>query len=47
MIRPVALLLRSNDVIHSFWVPSLVGKRDLIPGEQTSLWFRADNGTGS
>ena len=29
---PVALSLRSDDVIHSFWVPTLAGKMDLIPG---------------
>jgi cytochrome c oxidase subunit 2 len=40
--RPVVLELRSADVIHSFWPPSLVGKRDLIPGYTSSLWFRAD-----
>jgi cytochrome c oxidase subunit II len=37
--RPVQLLLQSNDVIHSFWVPSLQGKRDLVPGHQTALWI--------
>jgi cytochrome c oxidase subunit 2 len=30
--RPVELVLTSRDVIHSFWVPSLMGKKDLIPG---------------
>jgi cytochrome c oxidase subunit 2 len=35
--RPVALELRSDDVIHSFWVPSLQGKKDLLPGYTTSL----------
>jgi cytochrome c oxidase subunit 2 len=35
--RPVALELGSNDVIHSFWVPSLQGKKDLLPGYTTSL----------
>jgi cytochrome c oxidase subunit 2 len=39
---PVMLRLESADVIHSFWVPSLGGKRDLIPGEKNTLWFRAD-----
>jgi cytochrome c oxidase subunit 2 len=37
--RPVQLLLQSADVIHSFWVPSLHGKRDLVPGHQTALWI--------
>jgi cytochrome c oxidase subunit II len=40
--RPVVIRLESRDVNHSFWPPSLVGKRDLIPGEQSSIWFRAD-----
>ena len=40
--RPVQLNLRSADVIHSFWVPSLSGKRDLIPGHDTRLWIQAD-----
>ncbi len=35
--RPVALELISDDVIHSFWVPSLNGKKDLLPGYSTSL----------
>ena len=40
--RPVALELRGADVIHSFWVPSLGVKRDMIPGRATSVWFQAD-----
>jgi cytochrome c oxidase subunit II len=39
---PVVMELASRDVIHSFWVPSLVGKKDLMPGYTRSLWFRAD-----
>ena len=34
---PVRITLDSNDVIHSFWVPSLAGKQDLIPGRETDL----------
>lgn len=34
--------LRAADVIHSFWAPTLAGKRDLIPGYESSLSFRAD-----
>jgi cytochrome c oxidase subunit 2 len=34
---PVRIILASNDVIHSFWVPSLAGKQDLIPGRQTDI----------
>jgi cytochrome c oxidase subunit 2 len=40
--RPVQLKLAANDVIHSFWAPNLNGKRDLIPGYKSSLWFTAD-----
>jgi cytochrome c oxidase subunit II len=40
--RPVLVTLRSDDVIHSFWVPSLAGKKDLIPGRESTLAFRAD-----
>jgi len=37
--RPVSLSLKSADVIHSFWVPQLGGKRDLIPGRVNFLTF--------
>jgi cytochrome c oxidase subunit 2 len=40
--EPVLVKLRSRDVIHSFWVPALHGKKDLIPGHSTSLWIQAD-----
>ncbi|HWF47081.1 MAG TPA: cytochrome c oxidase subunit II [Bryobacteraceae bacterium] len=40
--RPVEILGRSNDVIHSFWVPNLQGKRDLIPSRVTTEWIEAD-----
>ena len=36
---PVRIILRSNDVIHSFWVPSLAGKQDLIPGRENDISF--------
>jgi cytochrome c oxidase subunit 2 len=39
---PVALKAMSRDVIHSFWVPNLHGKRDLIPGTVTHTWIQAD-----
>ncbi|MEN9931971.1 MAG: cytochrome c oxidase subunit [Pseudomonadota bacterium] len=35
--RPVVITLRSNDVIHSFWVPNLAGKQDMIPGRHTDI----------
>ena len=34
---PVRIILNSNDVIHSFWVPSLAGKQDLIPGRENDV----------
>ncbi|HJQ42419.1 MAG TPA: cytochrome c oxidase subunit II, partial [Jatrophihabitantaceae bacterium] len=37
--RPVALHLRSNDVVHSFWVPQLAGKLDVVPGSPATLTF--------
>jgi cytochrome c oxidase subunit 2 len=40
--RPVVIHGASNDVIHSFWVPSLQGKRDFIPGHITTEWIEAD-----
>jgi cytochrome c oxidase subunit 2 len=35
--RPVELTLSTADVIHSFWVPALAGKLDMIPGRTTTL----------
>ncbi len=40
--RPVMIRGTSHDVIHSFWVPNLYGKTDLIPSRITSQWIRAD-----
>jgi cytochrome c oxidase subunit 2 len=40
--RTVELDLQSTDVIHSFWVPNLHGKMDLIPGYPTRTFLRAD-----
>ena len=34
---PTRIILQSNDVIHSFWVPSLAGKQDLIPGRENDI----------
>lgn len=39
---PVRFVLRSADVIHSFWVPLLGGKTDMIPGRTNVAWLRAD-----
>ena len=40
--RPVMIRGMSQDVIHSFWVPNLHGKRDLIPSRVTTEWIEAD-----
>ena len=40
--RPVVFNLLSNDVIHSFWIPNLQGKIDLVPGRLNELWLQAD-----
>jgi cytochrome c oxidase subunit 2 len=40
--RPVTLQLKSADVIHSFWVPNLHGKMDLVPGRLNTTWFEVD-----
>ena len=40
--RPVKFSLKSGDVIHSFWIPNLHGKTDLVPGRQNSTWLQVD-----
>lgn len=40
--RAVYLTLKSADVCHSFWVPRLGGKTDLIPGRTNSMWLQTD-----
>ncbi len=40
--QPVELILRSRDVIHSFWVPSLAGKMDVFPDRVNRLRIQAD-----
>src|SRR3569623_1270928 len=40
--RPVLVELVSRDVIHSFWVPALHGKRDLVPGHDSTTYIQAD-----
>ena len=39
--RPVYLTLLSADVCHSYWVPRLAGKTDLIPGRTNHMWFQS------
>jgi cytochrome c oxidase subunit II len=41
--RTIDFRLTSADVIHSFWIPRLAGKRDLVPGRENNLWFKADS----
>ncbi len=43
--RPVYLTMTSDDVIHSFWLPRLNGKRDLVPGRTSHLTLIADEPT--
>jgi cytochrome c oxidase subunit 2 len=38
--RPIYLALKSADVCHSFWVPRLAGKTDLIPGRTNQMYFQ-------
>ena len=40
--QPLVATLKSADVIHSFWVPNLHGKKDMIPGRTTTIAFQAD-----
>ena len=40
----VVLVIQSTDVIHSWWVPSLGGKVDAVPGYTTYTWFKAHEG---
>ena len=39
----VILAIQSTDVVHSWWVPSLGGKVDAVPGYTTYTWFKAPN----
>ncbi len=40
--RPVHINLRTVDVIHSFWIPKLAGKVDMMPNRANFLWIEAD-----
>lgn len=40
--RPVVVTLLSADVIHTFWVPNLHGKKDMLPGRPTTITLQAD-----
>ena len=39
---PVRVRLHSADVIHSFWLPQIAGKTDVIPGQENEMWLEAD-----
>ena len=41
--EPVNLDVTSRDVIHSFWIPALNGKRDAVPGRHHPLTLQADD----
>jgi cytochrome c oxidase subunit II len=40
--QPVEVVLRATDVIHSFWIPNLAGKTDMIPGRVNRMVIEAD-----
>lgn len=41
--KTILVALESQDVIHSFWIPKLAGKMDVIPGHINVMWLVADN----
>ena len=45
--RTVNFTLRTQDVIHSFWVPALAGKRDLVSNHTNYLWYTPDSTTAA
>jgi cytochrome c oxidase subunit 2 len=40
--EPIVAELSSDNVIHSFWIPRLAGKTDVVPGQVNTMWFQAD-----
>ncbi|MBL9140494.1 MAG: hypothetical protein JNK53_01390, partial [Phycisphaerae bacterium] len=44
--RPVRLVMRSNDVLHSLFIPDFRVKQDVVPGRYTHLWFETKYLTG-
>lgn len=40
--KPVKLIMTSDDVLHSFFIPSMRIKQDVVPGRYTTLWFNAE-----
>ena len=45
--RTVNFALKTADVLHSFWIPALSGKRDLIANHTNYLWFTPDSALGA
>ena len=41
--KDVIVNIESQDVIHSFWIPKIAGKIDMVTNHQNKLWIRADN----
>lgn len=39
---PVKLIMTSRDVLHSFFIPGMRVKQDVVPGRYTSIWFETD-----
>jgi cytochrome c oxidase subunit II len=39
---PIKLVMASQDVIHSFYIPNFRVKQDVVPGRYSTLWFKAD-----
>ncbi len=44
--RPIKIIMRSNDVLHSFFIPDFRVKKDVVPGRYSTLWFEAPEPTG-
>jgi len=40
--KPVKLVMHSQDVIHSFYIPEFRIKQDVLPGRYSTLWFQAE-----
>jgi cytochrome c oxidase subunit 2 len=40
--QPIKMIMTSEDVIHSFYVPAFRMKQDVLPGRYTTTWFKAD-----
>lgn len=40
--KPIKLIMTSTDVLHSFFIPAMRIKQDVVPGMYTAMWFEAD-----